>query len=41
VVGGEIVMRDRRLTALDEKKILAEAKIANRDLMARVNALSF
>jgi 5-methylthioadenosine/S-adenosylhomocysteine deaminase len=41
VVGGEIVMRDGLLTALDEKKILAEAKIANRDLMARVNALSF
>jgi 5-methylthioadenosine/S-adenosylhomocysteine deaminase len=41
MIVGKIVMRDRQLTALDEKKILAEAKIANRDLMARVNALAF
>jgi 5-methylthioadenosine/S-adenosylhomocysteine deaminase len=41
IVNGEIVLRDRRLTRLDEKKILADAKLANRDLMARVNRLSF
>jgi len=41
IVDGEIVMRDRRLTKLDDGKILADAKIANRDLMARVSLLSF
>jgi 5-methylthioadenosine/S-adenosylhomocysteine deaminase len=41
VVDGEIVMRDRRLTKLDDGKILADAKIANRDLMERVSRLSF
>jgi len=41
IVNGEIVLRDRRLTRLDEKKILADAKLANRDLMERVNRLSF
>lgn len=41
MINGEIVMQDRHLTGLDEKKILADAKIANRDLMKRVNALSF
>ena len=41
IVDGEIVMRDRRLTKLDDGKILADAKIANRDLMERVSRLSF
>jgi 5-methylthioadenosine/S-adenosylhomocysteine deaminase len=41
MINGEIVMRDHCLTGLDEKKILADAKIANRDLMKRVNAVSF
>jgi len=35
------LMRDRRLTRLDEKKILADARVANRDLMERLNQLSF
>jgi 5-methylthioadenosine/S-adenosylhomocysteine deaminase len=41
IVNGEILMRDRQLTRLDEMRILADAKIANRDLMERVNRLSF
>jgi len=41
IVNGEILMRDRKLTRLDEMRILADAKIANRDLMERVNRLSF
>ena len=41
IVDGEIVMRDRRLTNLDDGKILADGKIANRDLMERVSRLSF
>ncbi len=41
IVDGEIVMRDRRLTKLDDGKILADGKIANRDLMERVSRLSF
>jgi 5-methylthioadenosine/S-adenosylhomocysteine deaminase len=41
IVDGEIVMRDRRLTQLDDGKILADAKIANRDLMERMGKLSF
>ena len=41
IVNGEILMRDRRLTRLDEKKILADARVANRDLMERLNQLSF
>ncbi|HTN71604.1 MAG TPA: amidohydrolase [Methylomirabilota bacterium] len=41
IVNGELLMRDRRLTKLDERKILAEAKIANRDLMERLAPLSF
>ena len=41
IVDGEIVMRDRRLTKLDDGKILTDAKIANRDLMERVSRLSF
>jgi 5-methylthioadenosine/S-adenosylhomocysteine deaminase len=41
IVGGEILLRDRRLTKLDERKIVAEAKLANRDLMERVSGLAF
>jgi 5-methylthioadenosine/S-adenosylhomocysteine deaminase len=41
IVDGEVVMRDRRLTKLDDGKILADAKIANRDLIERVSRLSF
>lgn len=41
IVNGEIVMRDRQLARLDDKKILADAKVANRDLMNRVSALPF
>jgi 5-methylthioadenosine/S-adenosylhomocysteine deaminase len=41
IVDGEILMCDRQLTRLDEQKILAEAKRANRDLMNRVSTLSF
>ena len=40
-VNGELVMRDRQLTGLDQKKILADAKAANRNLMRRVADLSF
>jgi 5-methylthioadenosine/S-adenosylhomocysteine deaminase len=41
IVDGEILMRDRQLTRLDDQKILAEAKRANRDLLDRVSTLSF
>jgi 5-methylthioadenosine/S-adenosylhomocysteine deaminase len=41
IVDGEILMRDRQFTRLDDHKILAEAKLANRDLMQRVSRLSF
>ncbi len=41
IINGEILMRDRQLTRLDDKRILADAKIANRDLIERVNQLSF
>jgi hypothetical protein len=34
-------MRDRKLIRLDERKILADAKAANHDLMERVGRLSF
>jgi 5-methylthioadenosine/S-adenosylhomocysteine deaminase len=40
IVDGEVLMSDRVLTRLDEKKALAEAKMANRDLMERVHLLS-
>jgi 5-methylthioadenosine/S-adenosylhomocysteine deaminase len=39
IVNGEILMRDRKFAQFDEKKILADAKIASRDLMERVAAL--
>ncbi|MBM4264711.1 MAG: amidohydrolase [Deltaproteobacteria bacterium] len=38
IVDGKVVMRDRQLTGLDDKKILADAKDANRDLMNRLNS---
>ena len=41
IVDGEILMRDRQLTRLDDQHILAESKVANRDLMQRVRRLSF
>lgn len=41
VVQGEILMRDGVLTKLDERKILADAKTANRDLLRRVGGLTF
>ncbi len=41
IVNGDVLMKDRALTRLDEKKVLADAKVANRDLMERVSALSF
>jgi len=41
IADGEIVMRDRELTRLDAKKILADAKVAHRDLMERLGGLSF
>ncbi len=41
IVDGEIVMRDRQLARLDDKEIMADAKLANRDLMERVNGLGF
>jgi 5-methylthioadenosine/S-adenosylhomocysteine deaminase len=41
IVNGEILMRKRELTQVDEKKILADAKVAHRDLMERMGGLSF
>jgi 5-methylthioadenosine/S-adenosylhomocysteine deaminase len=41
IADGEVLMRDRVLTRLDEKQVLADGKIANRDLMERVNSLRF
>jgi 5-methylthioadenosine/S-adenosylhomocysteine deaminase len=41
IVDGEIVMRDRQLMGFDDKKILADAKAANRNLMERVSGLAF
>jgi 5-methylthioadenosine/S-adenosylhomocysteine deaminase len=39
IVNGGVLMRDRKLARFDEKKTLADAKIANRDLMERVATL--
>jgi 5-methylthioadenosine/S-adenosylhomocysteine deaminase len=39
IVGGEILMRDRALVRLDEKKVLADATAAHRDLMERLSRL--
>jgi 5-methylthioadenosine/S-adenosylhomocysteine deaminase len=41
IVDGEILMRDRQFKKLDDQKIMAEARRANRDLMHRVSRLSF
>jgi len=41
IVEGEILMRDRRLTRLDEKRIIADAQVAHRDLMHRLSALAY
>ena len=41
IINGEIIMRERQFVHLDEKKILAGAKDANRNLMERVSGLSF
>src|SRR5262245_45162357 len=41
IVDGEILMKNRQLTHLDEREILAGAKIANRDLMKRLSELAF
>lgn len=41
IVDGEILMKDRRLTRLDEREILADANSANGDLMKRLSALAF
>ena len=41
IVDGEILMRDRKLTRLDEQRIISDAKVAHRDLMERVSGLSF
>jgi 5-methylthioadenosine/S-adenosylhomocysteine deaminase len=40
IVNGEILMRDRQLTGLDERRIIAAAKTANHDLMERLSRLS-
>jgi 5-methylthioadenosine/S-adenosylhomocysteine deaminase len=41
IVNGRILMRGRQLQVAEERKVLEDAKKANRDLMARVNALAF
>ncbi|MGE5216183.1 MAG: amidohydrolase family protein [Chloroflexota bacterium] len=41
LVDGEILMRDRQLVHHDEARLIAEAQRAHRDLMERVNRLSF
>ncbi|MGZ8484802.1 MAG: amidohydrolase family protein [Candidatus Binatia bacterium] len=41
MIDGAIVMRDRQLAGLDDKQILADAKLANRDLLERVSGLAF
>ena len=41
IVDGQVLMRDRQLQLVEEKKALEEAKKANLDLMARLNAISF
>jgi 5-methylthioadenosine/S-adenosylhomocysteine deaminase len=37
IVNGDILMRDRKLTRHDEGQVMAEAKVANRDLMQRLS----
>jgi 5-methylthioadenosine/S-adenosylhomocysteine deaminase len=41
MVNGDILMHDRRLMRHDEVQLMAGAKAANQDLMARVNQMSF
>lgn len=41
MVDGQILMRDRQLQYLQEKKVLADARRANLDLMTRLNEVSF
>jgi 5-methylthioadenosine/S-adenosylhomocysteine deaminase len=41
IVDGQVLMKERALTRLDDEWILTHAKAANRDLMERVNQLSF
>jgi len=41
MVDGEILMRDRQFHQIDERHVLADAKVAHRDLMERVSQLSF
>jgi len=41
IVNGEVLMKDRALTRLDDEWILADAKAANRDLMERLSRSSF
>jgi 5-methylthioadenosine/S-adenosylhomocysteine deaminase len=41
MVNGKILMRDRKLIGHDEPRLMAQAREANRDLMKRVNELSF
>ncbi len=40
LVDGEVLMKDRVLTRLEDKKVLAEAKAANRNLMELMRSLS-
>jgi 5-methylthioadenosine/S-adenosylhomocysteine deaminase len=41
IVNGRVLMKDRQLQLADERKLLEEARKANRDLMARLETLSF
>jgi 5-methylthioadenosine/S-adenosylhomocysteine deaminase len=41
IVAGRVLMQDRQLQLAEEKKVLEEARKANRDLMTRLSALSF
>jgi 5-methylthioadenosine/S-adenosylhomocysteine deaminase len=41
IVDGRVVMKDRQLQLTEEGKVLEQARIANRDLMTRLSALSF
>jgi 5-methylthioadenosine/S-adenosylhomocysteine deaminase len=41
IVAGQVLMQDRQLQLGEEKKVLEEARKANRDLMTRLSALSF
>ena len=41
ICDGQVLMRDRQLQLVEERKALEEAKKANLDLMARLSAMSF